>query len=109
MNSITGWQPVPRGRTLIDVSVVTLSNIEKSFGRRLLFDHVDLNVERGERLGLIGANGSGKTTLFQLLVGDVQSEAGVVSIGDGVRVGYLRQDPSFTPSSTVIDEAELAF
>src|SRR4051794_15880904 len=109
MNPITGWQPVPRGRTLIDVSVVTLSNIEKSFGRRVLFDHLDLNVERGERLRLIGANGSGKAPLFKLLVGDGQPEAGIVSVGDGVRVGYLRQDPSFTPGSTVIDEAELAF
>src|SRR5689334_7449090 len=100
---------MPRGRTLVTVSVVTLSNIEKSFGRRVLFDHLDLNVERGERLGLIGANGSGKTTLFNLLIGEVQPEAGVVSVGDGVRVGYLRQDPSFTAGSTVIDEAELAF
>src|SRR4051812_3880489 len=89
--------------------VVSLDNIEKTFGRRTLFEGLNLAVERGERVGLIGANGSGKTTLFKLLVGEVTADAGSVSIGDGVKLGYLTQDPKFTPGSTVIDEAELAF
>jgi ATP-binding cassette subfamily F protein 3 len=91
------------------VPVVSLTNIEKTFGRRTLFDRLNLGVERGERVGLIGANGSGKTTLFKLLVGEITADAGSVSIGDGVKIGYLTQDPKFTPGSTVIDEAELAF
>jgi ATP-binding cassette subfamily F protein 3 len=90
------------------MSVAALQNIEKSFGQRVLFDKLHLNVERGERIGLIGANGSGKTTLFKLMVGEVTAESGVVAIADGVKVGYLRQDPVFG-ESTVIDEAELAF
>jgi len=90
------------------MSVAALQNVEKSFGRRVLFDKLNLNVERGERLGLIGANGSGKTTLFKLLVGEVTAEAGTVAVGDGVKVGYLKQDPTFS-EATVIDEAELAF
>ncbi|HEX8522391.1 MAG TPA: ABC-F family ATP-binding cassette domain-containing protein [Tepidisphaeraceae bacterium] len=90
------------------MSVAALQNIEKSFGQRVLFDKLNLNVEKGERLGFIGANGSGKTTLFKLLVGEATAEAGSVAIGDGVRVGYLKQDPTFS-EETVIDEAELAF
>src|SRR5436190_15393588 len=89
--------------------VVSLTNIEKTFGRRTLFDGLNLSVERGERVGFIGANGSGKTTLFKLLVGEITADAGSVTIGDGVKIGYLTQDPKFTPASTVIDEAELAF
>src|SRR5829696_1354530 len=89
--------------------VVQLTNIEKTFGRRTLFDQLSVSVERGERVGLIGANGSGKSTLFKLLVGEITADAGDVSVSDGVRLGHLTQDPKFTPGSTVIDEAELAF
>src|SRR4051812_44807346 len=89
--------------------VVSYTNIEKTFGRRTMFDKLNFSVERGERVGLIGANGSGKTTLFKLLVGEVVPDVGSASIGDGVKLGYLTQDPKFTPGSTVIDEAELAF
>jgi ATP-binding cassette subfamily F protein 3 len=91
------------------VPVASFNNIEKTFGRRTLFDKLTFAVERGERVGLIGANGSGKTTLFKLLVGEFTADAGSVSVGDGVKIGYLTQDPKFTPGSTVIDEAELAF
>src|SRR5262245_40606476 len=66
------------------MSVASLQNIEKSFGRRVLFDRLNLNIERGERIGFIGANGSGKTTLFKLIAGEVTAEAGTVAIADGV-------------------------
>ena len=89
--------------------VVQLTNIEKTFGRRTLFDESNLSVERGERVGLIGANGSGKSTLFKLIVGELPPDAGSVSVADGVKLGHLTQDPTFTPGGTVIDEAELAF
>ena len=91
------------------MSVATLSNIEKTFGKRVLFDKLSLNIEQGERIGFIGANGSGKTTLFKVLTGQVVPDAGVVAIARGTRVGYLTQDPAFDPANTVIDEAELAF
>src|SRR5687767_3164415 len=89
--------------------VIQLTNIEKTFGRRTLFDKLNLSVERGERVGLIGANGSGKSTLFKLLVGEITADAGDVSVSDGIKLGHLTQDPTFAPGSTVIDEAELAF
>ena len=74
------------------MSLATLANIEKTFGQRVLFDKLNLNVERGERIGFIGANGSGKTTLFKVLVGQVTPDAGTVSIADGVKIGLcMRQ------------------
>src|SRR5882757_4276874 len=91
------------------MSLVTLSNIEKSFGRRVLFDKASLTIYPNERIGLIGDNGSGKSTLFRLIVGEQTAEAGVVAVSKGTRVGYLTQDPVVDPNNTVIDEAELAF
>src|SRR5690349_3563423 len=90
------------------MSLATLASIEKTFGQRTLFDKLNLNVERGERLGFIGANGSGKTTLFKVLVGQVIPDAGTVAIAEGIKIGYLTQEPVFT-EETVVDEAERAF
>jgi ATP-binding cassette subfamily F protein 3 len=86
-----------------------LSNIEKTFGKRVIFDKLSLNVERGERIGFIGSNGSGKTTLFKILIGQMAIDVGNVSIAKGTKVGHLSQDPTFDEKNTVIDEAELAF
>jgi len=91
------------------VSLATLSNLEKTFGKRVIFEGLNLNVEQGERLGFIGPNGAGKTTLFKVLTGDVVPDAGLVAIARGVKVGHLSQDPTFDEANTVIDEAELAF
>ncbi len=91
------------------MAVVTLENIEKSFGQRVLLDKAGVAIDRGERVGLIGANGSGKSTLFKLIIGQETAEAGTLALGDGVKIGYLSQDPQFNPENTVMDEAELAF
>lgn len=89
--------------------IATLTNIEKTFGQRVLFDKLNLNVYRGERIGLIGDNGAGKTSLFKALLGDLTLDAGTAAINKSIKVGHLRQDPVFDPANTVIDEAELAF
>ncbi len=96
-------------RIFIGVSLASLQAIEKTLGSRILFKGLDFNVERGERLGFVGANGSGKTTLFKMLVGQVTADAGIVAVAKSVKVGYLTQDPVFDQSNTVMDEAELAF
>jgi ATP-binding cassette subfamily F protein 3 len=91
------------------MAIVTLDNIEKTFGRRVLFDRLGFTIDRGERVGLIGDNGSGKSTLFRLITGQVAADAGSISVADGVKIGHLVQDPQFDPNNTVMDEAELAF
>ncbi len=91
------------------MSLASLQNIEKTFGKRVLFDGLHFNIERGERIGMIGANGEGKTTLFKLFTEQVIADAGVVAIAKGIKVGHLTQDPVFNPSLNVLDEAELAF
>lgn len=89
--------------------LVQLNNIEKVLGDRLLFNQLGLSIEKGERVGLIGNNGEGKTTLFRMIVGEMTPDVGEVNIPRGTKIGYLKQDPEFTPGNTVIDEAELAF
>jgi ATP-binding cassette subfamily F protein 3 len=89
--------------------LLTVQNLDKSFGDRVIFDSADLLLDRGERVGLIGDNGSGKTTLFRILTGEIEPESGVVALNKGLRVGHLTQDATFDPANAVIDEAELAF
>ena len=72
--------------------MITLTNIAKLFGDRTLFAGVSLQLNAGERYGLVGANGSGKTTLLGVLSGDVEASAGSVSLPQRVRLGVLRQD-----------------
>jgi len=91
------------------VPIVTLENIEKSFGQRVLFEHLDFWIDRGERVGLIGENGSGKTTLLRIIAGQILPDAGTRSLAKSIRLGYLPQDATFDSANSVMDEAELAF
>ena len=92
-----------------NMAIVTLNNIEKTFGRRVIFDKLDFAIDRGERIGLIGDNGSGKTTLLKVILGQMPIDFGSAAVAKGLRIGHLPQDPVFDPANTVIDEAELAF
>jgi ATP-binding cassette, subfamily F, member 3 len=89
------------------MAIATLSNVEKHFGRNVLFQNLDLSIYEGERVGFIGANGAGKSTLFKMLTGQVEPDSGTVAVGRGTKVGYLVQNPTFDPENAVIDEAEL--
>jgi ATP-binding cassette, subfamily F, member 3 len=93
----------------LNMAIATLQDIEKNFGRRVMFDKLSFSIDRGERIGLIGDNGSGKTTLFRVLTKQLAVDMGTVAITEGVKFGYLEQDPVFDLANTVMDEAELAF
>ena len=72
--------------------MISVSNLEKSFGDRTLFTGASFQLNPGERYGLVGANGSGKTTLLNILCGDLESSDGTVSVAKHLRMGVLRQD-----------------
>ncbi|MEE8133526.1 MAG: ABC-F family ATP-binding cassette domain-containing protein, partial [Gemmatimonadales bacterium] len=72
--------------------MITVSNLEKSFGEQTLFAGVSFQLNAGERYGLVGANGSGKTTLLRILSGDLSPDDGTVSRPKRLRLGVLRQD-----------------
>ncbi len=72
--------------------MISVSNLAKAYGDRTLFRGVSLQLNPGERYGLVGANGSGKTTLLNILTGDGDPSEGTVAIPKGLRLGTLRQD-----------------
>ena len=92
--------------------VLRLDGIAKGYGGRTLFAGVNLLLRRGERVALVGPNGCGKTTLLRLITGEEAPSAGSVTLGAGVRWGYLAQghdtlDPRLTPYETVRRAAPL--
>ena len=84
--------------------VMHLKDLEKSFGDRLLFHDLDLLVEGGERIALIGDNGTGKSTLLKILMGEEQPDGGRVRFGPSVRTAYLPQIIHFdNPRRNLVD------
>lgn len=84
------------GRNLINAE-----DISQAYTHRAILDHVSLGVNEGERIGIVGRNGAGKSTLMRILAREEQPDSGRVSIGNDVRVGYLRQRDDFAPDITV--------
>jgi ATPase subunit of ABC transporter with duplicated ATPase domains len=71
--------------------VATLKGVHKSYGSRVIYDGLDLRVRRRERCCVMGINGAGKSTLLKLVTGATQPDAGRVTLGGGVKLGYFAQ------------------
>ena len=85
--------------------VLTGEDLSISFGGAPLFEHVDLEIRRGEKVFLIGPNGCGKTTLFKILLGQYAPDTGFVRLGAALDLGYYEQSQlSLHDEKTVIDE-----
>ena len=85
-----------------------LEGLSRSFGGRVLFEDVTLEVGPGDRIGLVGPNGAGKTTLLRLAAGEEEPDAGRRSLARGARIGLLRQEIDPGRSTTVRAEAATA-
>ncbi|MBP9070943.1 MAG: ABC-F family ATP-binding cassette domain-containing protein [Caldilineaceae bacterium] len=85
------------------MSLVTLSDVSKQYSERLLLDHVDLMIQDGDRIGLIGVNGSGKSTLLRLVAGMELPDTGSVTVRGKVRVEFLAQDPVLADNLSVLE------
>ncbi len=72
--------------------VLTVRNLAKSFGDNHLFSHVDIDIKRGERVAVIGSNGTGKTTLLKIINEMLPADAGEITLGTRVHIGYYDQD-----------------
>src|SRR5213083_423655 len=89
--------------------MIQLSELTKSFGDRVLFDHVTWQITDRERVGLCGPNGAGKTTLLKMLAGLDEPDAGGILKPAALRVGYLPQDGLEHSGRSVFEEASSAF
>jgi ATP-binding cassette subfamily F protein uup len=77
--------------------------VAKTYNDRWLFKDVSLGISQGEKLALVGNNGVGKSTLLKILTGEVQPDVGSVSIRQGIRLGYLTQQPDVDERQSVKD------
>ena len=89
--------------------MIQLSEVSKSFGDRVLLDHVTWQITDGDRVGLCGPNGAGKTTLLKMLAGLEEPDSGAVVRPAALSIGYLPQDGISHAGRTVFEEASLAF
>lgn len=85
--------------------VLHIEDMSKSYGEKILFTNLNIDLKRGEKVALIGENGRGKTTLFKIIMDKVHSDKGVKVLGTNVNVGYYDQEQSdLNLDKTIIDE-----
>ena len=89
--------------------LLTLQNVNKSFGMNEILKEVNLTLQAGQRMGLVGVNGSGKSTLFRLINGDMAPDSGTISLVKDMRVGMLTQDADIQSELTIQQELERVF
>src|SRR6059058_3833065 len=85
--------------------MISFSNINKQYGKQLLFVDASFQLNPGEKVGLVGPNGAGKTTLFRMVVGEETPDEGMVSVPKKLTIGYFRQDVEEMQGRSVLDEA----
>jgi ATP-binding cassette, subfamily F, member 3 len=85
--------------------MLTLSGISKAYGGRVLFDNVTLQVNRGDRIGLVGPNGAGKSTLLSIILGEESADDGEVILERNVTIGHLPQESMPIGDETVTELA----
>lgn len=88
---------------------ISLNDIEKNYGIENILKDLNLQVSKGEKIGIVGENGSGKTTIFKIISGLEFIDDGSIFISKNSKIGYLEQVPDYSSNSTVKDILNLAF
>lgn len=84
--------------------ILTLENISKSFGEKILLDNINLYINDGDKIGFVGVNGTGKSTMLKIAAHIEEPDSGNVVYSNGARVCYLPQDPEFNENTTVLEQ-----
>ena len=84
-------------------SILQIENLSKSFGDRIIFEGININLSEGDKVGIIAKNGIGKTTLMNIIMGRETHDSGKITFRNDIKVGYLEQLPVFNPEDTIIE------
>lgn len=87
---------------------LTAEGLSKDLGERILFEHIDLTIARGDKIALVARNGTGKTSLLKILAGVEEPDAGIVRLKKGVRLGYLSQEVDFDEDHTIQEMIDIS-
>jgi ATP-binding cassette ChvD family protein len=94
---------IPPGPRL-GANVIEAADVSKSFGDRVLYEHLNFNLPQNGIVGIIGPNGAGKTTLFRMIMGQEKPDSGVFKVGETVKISYVdQQHTSIDPEKTVFE------
>src|SRR5215468_9357930 len=85
--------------------MISFSNVNKQYGKQLVFVDASFQLNPGEKVGLVGPNGAGKTTLFRMITGEETPDEGDVAVPKQLSIGYFRQDVEEMSGRSVLDEA----
>ena len=91
------------------MGIVSLQNVHINFDGKVVLEDLGWEIQRGEKVGLVGPNGSGKTTLFKLITGQLQPSIGTVTRSRNLQVAYLPQEPVLDTSNTLLAEVTGTF
>ena len=83
------------------MNYLSVENISKSYGERILFQELFFGLSKGDKMALIANNGTGKSSMLKIIAGKDVSESGKITLRNGIRIGYLEQDPIFNESFTI--------
>ncbi|MBL7826146.1 MAG: ABC-F family ATP-binding cassette domain-containing protein [Saprospiraceae bacterium] len=86
------------------MNFLTLENVTKSYGEKVLFQNISLYIDKGQKIGLIAKNGTGKTTLMRVIAGmeGSEGERAKIILRKDIRIGWLDQEPKFEPTLDVL-------
>jgi len=85
------------------MNLISLENINKSYGEKILFNDISLGINEGQKIGLIGVNGTGKSTLLKIIAGIDTADTGKIIKKNKLRIEYLSQSTNFTKDDRVIE------
>jgi len=86
------------------MNLLSAENITKSYSEKPLLNHINLGINEGDKIGVIGINGTGKSTLLKIVAGIEQPDEGRTIKGNSVTIEYLSQNPYFHPEATVLEQ-----
>ena len=83
------------------MNYLSVENLTKSYGVKILFENLCFGISRGDKMALIANNGTGKSSLLKIISKEDVSDSGNITLRNGIRVGYLSQDPNYDTSFSI--------